>query len=73
MHINGQWEGELKGKVGHFPFPFVEFIDQIEGGGNDLNNEFDTSNSSHNVNNSSSFNLNNSASLVEGQMGGQKE
>lgn len=36
MNINGQWEGELKGKVGHFPFPFVEFIDQIEGAG-DLN------------------------------------
>ena len=33
MNINGQWEGESKGKVGHFPFPFVEFIDQIEGGG----------------------------------------
>lgn len=36
MNINGQWEGELKGKVGHFPFPFVEFIDQIEGDLNDL-------------------------------------
>lgn len=28
MSINGQWEGELRGKVGHFPFTHVEFIDQ---------------------------------------------
>ncbi len=27
MSINGQWEGELHGKVGHFPFTHVEFID----------------------------------------------
>lgn len=27
-NINGQWEGELRGKVGHFPFTHVEFIDQ---------------------------------------------
>ncbi|GBP31087.1 Adapter molecule Crk [Eumeta japonica] len=27
MNINGQWEGELNGKVGHFPFTYVEFID----------------------------------------------
>jgi len=27
MHINGQWEGELHGKVGHFPFTHVEFIE----------------------------------------------
>ncbi|KAG8181562.1 hypothetical protein JTE90_017312 [Oedothorax gibbosus] len=27
MNINGQWEGELKGKVGHFPFTHVEFLD----------------------------------------------
>lgn len=26
-NINGQWEGELNGKVGHFPFTHVEFID----------------------------------------------
>lgn len=26
-NINGQWEGELRGKVGHFPFTHVEFID----------------------------------------------
>lgn len=26
-NINGQWEGELKGKIGHFPFTHVEFID----------------------------------------------
>ena len=28
MSINGQWEGELNGKVGHFPFTHVEFIDR---------------------------------------------
>jgi len=27
MNINGQWEGELNGKVGHFPFTHVEFMD----------------------------------------------
>ncbi|XP_014259872.1 adapter molecule Crk [Cimex lectularius] len=27
MNINGQWEGELRGKVGHFPFTHVEFVD----------------------------------------------
>lgn len=27
MNINGQWEGELHGKVGHFPFTHVEFLD----------------------------------------------
>lgn len=27
MNINGQWEGELNGKVGHFPFTHVEFLD----------------------------------------------
>ncbi|XP_067143758.1 adapter molecule Crk-like [Centruroides vittatus] len=26
-NINGQWEGELWGRVGHFPFTHVEFID----------------------------------------------
>lgn len=26
-NINGQWEGELQGKVGHFPFTHVEFVD----------------------------------------------
>ena len=38
-NINGQWEGELKGKVGHFPFTHVEFIEQENqhqhNGGND--------------------------------------
>lgn len=29
-NINGQWEGELKGKKGHFPFTHVEFIDDCE-------------------------------------------
>ncbi|XP_039297199.1 adapter molecule Crk isoform X1 [Nilaparvata lugens] len=27
MNINGQWDGELNGKVGHFPFTHVEFVD----------------------------------------------
>ncbi|XP_059047688.1 adapter molecule Crk [Achroia grisella] len=27
MNMNGQWEGELNGKFGHFPFTYVEFID----------------------------------------------
>ncbi|XP_014296726.1 adapter molecule Crk [Microplitis demolitor] len=26
-NINGQWEGELHGKTGHFPFTHVEFVD----------------------------------------------
>lgn len=28
ININGQWEGELRGKIGHFPFTHVEFIEQ---------------------------------------------
>lgn len=27
MNINGQWEGELNGRIGHFPFTHVEFVD----------------------------------------------
>lgn len=27
MNMNGQWEGELNGKRGHFPFTYVEFLD----------------------------------------------
>lgn len=27
MNINGQWEGELNGRSGHFPFTHVEFVD----------------------------------------------
>lgn len=26
MNINGQWEGELRGKVGFFPFTHIEFL-----------------------------------------------
>lgn len=26
-NINGQWEGELNGKTGHFPFTHVEFLE----------------------------------------------
>ena len=29
ININGQWEGELNGKKGHFPFTHVEFTDDI--------------------------------------------
>lgn len=36
MNINGQWEGELNGKKGHFPFTHVEFIDkEVEDGNED--------------------------------------
>ena len=28
MSINGQWEGELRGKVGHFPFTVWSFLQQ---------------------------------------------
>lgn len=38
-NINGQWEGELNGKRGHFPFTHVEFIE---------NNESDNTNFIHN-------------------------
>lgn len=27
ININGQWEGELRGKIGHFPFTHVEFVE----------------------------------------------
>lgn len=74
MNINGQWEGESKGKVGHFPFPFVEFIDQIEGGGgggdlNDLDSGSSSSNGRQlncgNVNSSLILNNNNNSSMVD--------
>ncbi|EDX16149.1 GD14194, partial [Drosophila simulans] len=29
-NINGQWEGELNGKNGHFPFTHVEFVDDCD-------------------------------------------
>ncbi|KAH8376026.1 hypothetical protein KR093_005597, partial [Drosophila rubida] len=29
-NINGQWEGELNGRKGHFPFTHVEFVDDCE-------------------------------------------
>lgn len=29
-NINGQWEGELNGRKGHFPFTHVEFVDDSE-------------------------------------------
>ncbi|KAG6459697.1 hypothetical protein O3G_MSEX011534 [Manduca sexta] len=28
ININGQWEGELNGRIGHFPFTYVEFLDE---------------------------------------------
>ncbi|XP_068152954.1 adapter molecule Crk [Drosophila tropicalis] len=33
-NINGQWEGELKGRKGHFPFTHVEFVDDCDLGNN---------------------------------------
>ncbi|CAN0336705.1 unnamed protein product [Lampetra planeri] len=29
MHVNGQWEGEVNGRRGHFPFTHVRIIDQV--------------------------------------------
>lgn len=29
-NINGQWEGELNGKTGHFPFTHVTLLDDDE-------------------------------------------
>lgn len=28
INMNGQWEGECKGKRGHFPFTHVKLLDQ---------------------------------------------
>ncbi|XP_055373820.1 adapter molecule Crk [Condylostylus longicornis] len=39
-NINGQWEGELKGKRGHFPFTHVEFIEDNDN--NCCNNTFNS-------------------------------
>lgn len=33
-NINGQWEGELNGRKGHFPFTHVEFVDDCDLGNN---------------------------------------
>ncbi|KAH8351789.1 hypothetical protein KR084_011196, partial [Drosophila pseudotakahashii] len=33
-NINGQWEGELNGRHGHFPFTHVEFVDDCDLGNN---------------------------------------
>ncbi|UXI18485.1 hypothetical protein NH340_JMT04428 [Sarcoptes scabiei] len=27
-NLNGQWDGELKGKKGHFPFNYIRFLDE---------------------------------------------
>ena len=32
MSINGQWQGEINGRVGHFPFTHVEFVDDLDTG-----------------------------------------
>lgn len=29
-NINGQWEGELNGKQGHFPFNYIKFLDDTD-------------------------------------------
>lgn len=28
INVNGQWEGECKGKRGHFPFTHVRLLEQ---------------------------------------------
>ncbi|XP_064537597.1 adapter molecule Crk [Drosophila montana] len=33
-NINGQWEGELNGRKGHFPFTHVEFVDDCDASNN---------------------------------------
>lgn len=45
ININGQWEGELKGKTGHFPFTHVEFMEpendnNISGGGGGIDDRW---------------------------------
>ena len=35
MNINGQWEGELNDKKGHFPFTHVKFLDDNDPGQED--------------------------------------
>ncbi len=27
-NINGQWEGEVNGKKGHFPFNYIKFLEE---------------------------------------------
>lgn len=45
MNINGQWEGELNGKIGFFPFTHIEFLSNDDedsfgnGNGNHINDE----------------------------------
>jgi proto-oncogene C-crk len=44
MNISGQWEGELRGKIGFFPFTHIEFLsndddDDENFNGNMINNE----------------------------------
>ena len=34
MNVNGQWEGEVNGRQGFFPFNYIEFItddDELDG------------------------------------------
>lgn len=38
MHLTGQWEGQLNGVTGFFPFTHIKFIDEDEeNGSNDGN------------------------------------
>jgi len=30
MNVNGQWEGEVNGRQGFFPFNYIEFINEEE-------------------------------------------
>ena len=32
MKINGQWEGEVNGRRGDFPFIYIQFEDELENG-----------------------------------------
>jgi len=29
MNINGQWEGEVNGRRGDFPFVYIQFDDEV--------------------------------------------
>ena len=31
MNVNGQWEGEVNGRRGDFPFVYIQFDDEMTG------------------------------------------
>ncbi|XP_034112034.1 adapter molecule Crk isoform X1 [Drosophila albomicans] len=43
-NINGQWEGELNGRKGHFPFTHVEFVEDCDLSSNCTNIRFNSAN-----------------------------